>query len=274
MKYGLFMMPSHPPERNIYDAHQWDLEYLALCDELGFDEAWIGEHFTSPWEPIPAPDLLIAQALMKTKRIKLGSGAHLLPFHHPAELAHRVAYLDHISQGRFLFGVGASGLPSDWALFDVDGNNGEHRDMTRESLDIILKIWQNDGPFEYKGKYWNVSIPEPMYGTLEFFLRPYQQPHPPIGVASVSYKSPTLMIAGERGIHPHEPGPQRRLLPQPLGGHRRGRAAHGAHPVPRRLAAGARRVCRRHRRGGAGFGVERDAGASVARLPAAPVPRV
>ena len=132
MKYGLFMMPSHPPERNIYDAHQWDLDYLALCDELGFDEAWIGEHFTSPWEPIPAPDLLIAQALMKTKRIKLGSGAHLLPFHHPAELAHRVAYLDHISQGRFLFGVGASGLPSDWALFDVDGNNGEHRDMTRE----------------------------------------------------------------------------------------------------------------------------------------------
>ena len=202
MQFGLFMMPSHPPERNIYDAHQWDLQYLTLCDELGFDEAWIGEHFTSPWEPIPAPDLLIAQALMQTKRIKLGSGAHLLPFHHPAELAHRVAYLDHISQGRFLFGVGASGLPSDWALFDIDGNNGEHRDMTRESLDIILKIWANDGPFEYKGKYWNVSIPEPMYGTLEFFLRPYQQPHPPIGVASVSYKSPTLMIAGERGFIP------------------------------------------------------------------------
>jgi alkanesulfonate monooxygenase SsuD/methylene tetrahydromethanopterin reductase-like flavin-dependent oxidoreductase (luciferase family) len=55
MKYGLFMMPSHPPERNIYDAHQWDLDYLALCDSLGYDEAWIGEHFTSPWEPIPAP---------------------------------------------------------------------------------------------------------------------------------------------------------------------------------------------------------------------------
>ena len=47
------------------------------------------------------------------------------------------------------------------ALFDVDGNNGEHREMTRESLDIILKIWENDGPFEYKGKFWNVSIPEP-----------------------------------------------------------------------------------------------------------------
>ena len=81
MKYGLFMMPSHPPERNIYDAHQWDLQYLKLCDELGFDEAWIGEHFTSPWEPIPAPDLLIAQALMQTKRhqARLRSPSAALP---------------------------------------------------------------------------------------------------------------------------------------------------------------------------------------------------
>ena len=92
MKYGLFMMPSHPPERNIYDAHQWDLDYLTLCDSLGYDEAWIGEHFTSPWEPIPAPDIMIAQALMRTKRMKLGTGVHLLPYHHPAELAHRIAY--------------------------------------------------------------------------------------------------------------------------------------------------------------------------------------
>ena len=53
MKFGLFMMPSHPPERGLYESHQWDLDYLTLTDELGFEEAWIGEHFTSPWEPIP-----------------------------------------------------------------------------------------------------------------------------------------------------------------------------------------------------------------------------
>ena len=87
MEYGLFLMPSHPPERNIYDAHQWDLDCLVLADELGYNEAWIGEHFTSPWEPIPSPDIMIAQALMRTKRIKLAPGAHLLPFHHPTELA-------------------------------------------------------------------------------------------------------------------------------------------------------------------------------------------
>ena len=202
MKYGLFMMPSHPPGRDIYEGHQWDLDYLELADGLGYEEAWIGEHFTAPWEPLPAPDLMIAQALMRTKRIKLGTGAHLLPFHHPAELAHRVAYLDHMAQGRFLFGIGASGLPSDWALFDVDGFGGQHREMTREALEIILKLWEDKGPFEYKGKFWNITVTDTLYDSLRFFLTPYQKPHPPIGVASNSYKSPTLVIAGEKGFIP------------------------------------------------------------------------
>ena len=89
MELGLFLMPSHPPERSPFDAHQWNLDVLSLADELGYSEAWIGEQFTAPWEPVPSPDILIAQALMRTKRIKLGTGAHLLPFHHPVELAHR-----------------------------------------------------------------------------------------------------------------------------------------------------------------------------------------
>ena len=202
MKYGLFMMPSHPPEREIFKAHQWDLDCLSLADDLGFSEAWIGEHFTSPWEPIPAPDLMIAQALQRTKNIVLATGVHLLPYHHPAELAHRVAYLDHLAQGRFMFGIGSGGLPTDYELFDVDGDGGQHRDMTRESIDIILKIWENQGPFQYKGKYWNVNIPEPRLGTLEYFLNPYQKPHPPIGVAAASIGSETLKIAGERGFIP------------------------------------------------------------------------
>src|SRR5687768_18589783 len=154
MKFGLFMMPSHPPERGLYESHQWDLDYLSLVDELGFEEAWIGEHFTSPWEPIPAPDIMIAQALMRTKRIKLGTGAHLLPFHHPAELAHRVAYLDHLAQGRLMLGVGAGGIPSDWTVFDVDGMNGVNRKMMWEALDIMLKFWTDPEPFTHKGDFW------------------------------------------------------------------------------------------------------------------------
>ena len=86
------MMPTHPPERSLYDATNWDLTVIRWAEELGYQEVWIGEHFTSPWEPIPSPDLIIAQALRETKSIVLAPGAHLLPYHHPVELAHRVAY--------------------------------------------------------------------------------------------------------------------------------------------------------------------------------------
>ncbi|MGD0290782.1 MAG: LLM class flavin-dependent oxidoreductase [Candidatus Binataceae bacterium] len=202
MKLGMFLMPSHPPERGLKAGQEWDLEVIRSADQLGYSECWIGEHFTAPWEPNPAPDLLIAQALMQTKRIKLAPGAHLLPYHHPAELACRVAFMDHLAEGRYMLGIGASGLPSDWQLFCVDGVKGETRDMTRESLDIMLKIWASDGGYEHHGKYWDVNVPKPMYGTLKHHIKPLQQPHPPIGIAGFSPNSDTLKLAGERGFIP------------------------------------------------------------------------
>src|SRR6516164_3834269 len=72
MRLGALLMPPHPPERAISDGQRWDLDELERLDDLGFDEAWIGEHFTAAWEPCPAPDLLIAQALQRTRRIRLG----------------------------------------------------------------------------------------------------------------------------------------------------------------------------------------------------------
>ena len=202
MDVGLFTMPSHPPERSLNDGHQWDLQVLRWADELGYREAWIGEHHTAPWEPHPAPDLLVAQSLMETKNIRLGPGGFLMPYHHPAELANRVAMLDHLAQGRLNFGVAASGLPSDWAMFNVDGNSGQHREMTREALEIILKLWAEDEPFDYAGKYWQVSKPPLMYETLVPHIKPFQKPHPPIGVAGLSKGSDTLKLAGERGFIP------------------------------------------------------------------------
>src|SRR3954467_3291225 len=165
MEYGLFTMPSHPPERSLNDGHRWDLQQLRWADELGFSEAWVGEHHTAPWEPHPAPDLLIAQALLQTTRMRIGPGGFLLPYHHPAELANRVAMLDHMAQGRLNFGVAASGLPSDWAMFNVDGNAGQHREMTREALEIILRLWTAEEPFDYAGKYWKVTKTDLMLRT-------------------------------------------------------------------------------------------------------------
>jgi alkanesulfonate monooxygenase SsuD/methylene tetrahydromethanopterin reductase-like flavin-dependent oxidoreductase (luciferase family) len=201
MKLGAFVMPSHPPERGLYEGYQWDLEHLALLDRMGFHEAWIGEHFTAPWEPNPAPDLLIAQALQRTERIKLCPGAHLLPYHHPIELAHRVAFLDHIAQGRYMLGVGISALPSDLLLYDIDAAGGQNRRMTMESLEIMLRLW-TEGPFSFDGEFWNVRPPTTEFEFLRHHLKPFQKPHPPIGIAGLSPGSETLKIAGERGFLP------------------------------------------------------------------------
>lgn len=202
MEFGYFTMPSHPPERGLKDGVEWDLRTLRWLDTLGYTEAWIGEHHTAPWEPNPAPDLLIAQALRETQRIRLGPGGFLLPYHHPAELANRLAMLDHLSDGRLNFGVAASGLPSDWAMFHVDGMSGVNRDMTREALEIILRLWAAEEPFDFAGKFWNVSRPDTMFGFLKPHLKPLQKPHPPIGVAGLSKNSDTLKLAGERGFIP------------------------------------------------------------------------
>lgn len=202
MEFGYFTMPSHPPERGLKAGHDWDLQTFRWLDELGFSEIWIGEHHTAPWEPHPAPDLLIAQALLQTRNIRIGPGGFLLPYHHPAELANRVAMLDHLAQGRLNFGIAASGLPSDWAMFHVDGMSGQNRDMTREALDIILRMWTEDAPWTHDGKYWKVSKPDMMFGFLKPHLKPLQTPHPPIGVAGLSKNSDTLKLAGERGYIP------------------------------------------------------------------------
>jgi alkanesulfonate monooxygenase SsuD/methylene tetrahydromethanopterin reductase-like flavin-dependent oxidoreductase (luciferase family) len=202
MEIGYFTMPSHPPECGLKEGHDWDLQTLRWLDELGYQEAWIGEHHTAPWEPHPSPDLLLAQAFLQTKNIRLGPGGFLLPYHHPAELANRVAMLDHLSEGRLNFGVAASGLPSDWAMFNVDGMSGQNRDMTREALEIILKMWTEDAPWTYTGKFWTVSKPDTMFDFLKPHLKPLQAPHPPIGVAGLSKGSDTLKLAGERGYIP------------------------------------------------------------------------
>jgi alkanesulfonate monooxygenase SsuD/methylene tetrahydromethanopterin reductase-like flavin-dependent oxidoreductase (luciferase family) len=204
MELGMFIQPGHPPERGYKAGWDWDLRVIREMDQLGYSEVWLGEHFTSHWENDPAPDLLIAQALTQTEHIKLAAGAHALPYHHPLELAHRVAMLDHLSQGRIMMGAGSGAIPTDWRAFCVDGMNGQHREMAQESLDIILKVWTDRQPWKYDGKFWNVErIPDNTVGEfLGHHLYPYQDPHPPIAFAGFSPKSASLQFAGERGFLP------------------------------------------------------------------------
>ena len=203
MEVGFFTMPLHPPGSDYTQTLDDDLEQLVVLDELGYKEAWIGEHFTSVWENIPAPDLFIAKALAMTKNIVLGTGVTCMPNHNPFMIAHRIAQLDHLAHGRFNWGVGSGGFIGDFKVFGFDPETGEHRSMARDAVDVVLKIWDDPKPGVYEHKWWRFTIPEPIDEIgLGFHLKPYQKPHPPIGVAGVSPKSETLRLAGERGWIP------------------------------------------------------------------------
>ena len=203
MQVGFFTMPLHPPGADIAQTMEDDLHQLEVLDRLGYSEAWVGEHFTTVWENIPAPDLFIANALARTERIKLGTGVTCMPNHNPFMIAHRVAQLDNMARGRFMWGVGSGGFPGDFEVFGFDPSQNDHRRMTRESIETILRIWEDPKPGVYESDFWRFTIPEPVdeFG-LRFHLTPYQKPHPPIGVAGVSPNSDTLVLAGRRGWIP------------------------------------------------------------------------
>jgi alkanesulfonate monooxygenase SsuD/methylene tetrahydromethanopterin reductase-like flavin-dependent oxidoreductase (luciferase family) len=204
MRFGLFMMPLHPPERSFAESYERDLAQIVLADRLGYDEVWIGEHLTERWENAPAPELLIAQALVKTERIVLATGVTLLALHNPVEVAHRIAMLDHLARGRLYWGIGGGAIPTDLALLGLaDSTPAEVRARSAEALDVILGLWASEGSFRHHGKFFDVTAPD-LDPARErgFYMKPYQKPHPPIGIAATSLGSAAIRMAGERGFIP------------------------------------------------------------------------
>ena len=150
MKLGTFMMPLHPPEKDRTECFAEDVEFVVRADQLGFTEAWVGQHHTVAWEPIPSNDLFIAHVLPLTQNIRLGTGVSIMPQHHPVNVAVRLAFLDHLSKGRFNCGFGQGGVATDWGLFDLPDPKTQGL-MTVESIDMVLKLWQAEAPFDFAG---------------------------------------------------------------------------------------------------------------------------
>jgi len=201
MQLGLFMMPLHPSYRPIADCYDRDIDQLVLADKLGFEEAWLGEHFTEKWENAPAPDLLIAKALALTEQIRFGTGVTLLGMHEPVYLAHRIAMLDHLAHGRFQWGIGLGGIPTDMKLMGLDPSTARGR--AAEALEVILGLWQAEEGFEHHGEFFNIDAPvlDPVT-ERGLHMKPLQRPHPPIAVAASTPKSGSLAFAGARGWNP------------------------------------------------------------------------
>ncbi|MDB5596946.1 MAG: luciferase [Hyphomicrobiales bacterium] len=202
MNLGFFTMPIHPLDKDWRQCLAEDREAFLLADELGFTEAYVGEHVTDKAENITSCIAFIAWIAAATKTMRLGTGTVNMPNAHPAAVASQIAMLDHMLDGRFIFGISPGGLLSDAELFgNLDANRNE---MFLEAINTILAIWAGEPPYNLEGKYWNISTQRTTIADIGqgFIAKPLQRPHPPIVVTAVAPFSKGVTEAAARGWDP------------------------------------------------------------------------
>jgi alkanesulfonate monooxygenase SsuD/methylene tetrahydromethanopterin reductase-like flavin-dependent oxidoreductase (luciferase family) len=199
MKFAMFQTPFMRPSRSPREVFDWAVEEATVCDQAGLSEYWIGEHATMTYESIPSPELIIAAAARNTDSIKLCPGAHLLPYHHPGTLAIQVSWMTHVTQGRYILGIGSGAYPTDAAVRGIVDMSENHK-MTIEALGIMQRIWSGEA-FQFQGQYWRAGFPENDPG------HPVRDPRPwdgkvDIALAGISRNSASMRLAGSRGYIP------------------------------------------------------------------------
>ncbi len=189
LKNGIFLAPFHPVDEDPTLCIRRDLELVEHLDRLGYEEAWIGEHHSAGYEIISSPEVFIAAAAERTRRIMLGSGVISLPYHNPLMTANRVLQLDHQTRGRFMLGVGPGLLPSDAFAMGIDPST--QRDRMVEAIEIILRLFKGER-ITHKTDWFTL-----VDATCQ--LKPYTWPHPEIAVAS-SITPSGGKLAGRHGF--------------------------------------------------------------------------
>jgi len=174
LRSGIFLAPFHPTEDDPTLAIHRDLELVQWLDRLGYEEAWIGEHHSSGFEIIASPELFIAAAAERTKRIRLGTGVVSLPYHNPLMTANRIIQLDHMTFGRVMFGAGPGLLTADALMLGIDPM--KQRDRMAEALDVILRLFRGESVTETTEWY--------TLKDAKVHLLPYTMPYPEVVVAS------------------------------------------------------------------------------------------
>ena len=189
LRFGAFIAPFHPLDENPTLAIQRDLELVQWMDQLGYDEAWIGEHHSAGYELIASPEVFIAAAAERTKHIKLGTGVSSLPYHHPLMLADRINQLDHMTRGRVMFGAGPGALASDAFMMGIPV--AKQRDRMDEALAVIIRLLRGEEVSHQSDWFQLVNA--------RLQMTPYSRPSVEIAVAS--QVSPTgARAAGKHGI--------------------------------------------------------------------------
>ena len=175
LRSGIFLAPFHPVDEDPTLALRRDIELIEWLDKLGYEEAWIGEHHSAGYEIIASPELFIAAAAERTKRIRLGTGVVSLPYHNPLMVAQRLVQLDHMTMGRVMFGAGPGLLTTDAMMLGIDPSTQRNRMI--EGLDVILRLFRGETVTETSEWY---TLKE-----ARLHLLPFTRPHPEVCVASM-----------------------------------------------------------------------------------------
>src|ERR1700675_5179457 len=202
MNLGFFTMPMHPVDKDWRLSLKEDREAFLLADELGFTEAYVGDHVTDKAENITSCIAFIAWLAAATRQIKLGTGTINMPNTHPAALAASIAMLDHMLDGRLIFGISPGGLLSDAEIF---GNlDADRNAMFVEGIDAVLKIWEGRPPYAIDGRFWKITTERTLMEAIGqgIIAKPLQKPYPPIMVTVVAPHSKGVTEAAVRGWLP------------------------------------------------------------------------
>ncbi|HYZ24323.1 MAG TPA: LLM class flavin-dependent oxidoreductase [Rhodopila sp.] len=189
LRSGIFLAPFHPMHENPALALQRDMELLQHLDALNYDEAWIGEHHSGGFEIIANPEMFIAGAAERTRRIRLGTGVVSLPYHNPFILADRMVQLDYQTRGRAMFGVGPGALVQDAMKIGI--NPADQRQRMNESLDVIIELLRGE-TVTRRSDWFDLR-------DARLQLPPYTRPRMEMAVAAS--RSPAgALAAGRHGI--------------------------------------------------------------------------
>jgi limonene 1,2-monooxygenase len=189
MRFGIFLAPFHTMDENPTLCIDRDMELVCHLDRLDYDEAWIGEHHSGGFEIISSPEIFCAVAAERTRSIRLGSGVISLPYHNPFMVANRVAQLDHMLRGRFMFGFGPGALAGDAYRMGVDPE--QQRRMMHEAIDVIMPL--------LRGELVNAETDWFKLQDARLQLPMYTEGGPTTAVASS--RSPTgALAAGRHGV--------------------------------------------------------------------------
>jgi len=188
-RFGAFVAPFHDPRGNPTLQLRRDLDLVEHLDRLGYDEVWLGEHHSGAYEISASPEVMIAAAAERTRRIRLGTGVNSLPYHNPYLLADRIVQLDHLSMGRVMLGMGPGQLPSDAFMMGIDPR--DQRDMMIESAEVIVPLLRGE-TVTHKADWFRLE-------DARLQLLPFNPDGIEVGVASTV--SPTgATLAGRLGL--------------------------------------------------------------------------